>query len=165
MCIPNLEFQLVNPTTQVALFSLCQGDCLSLKTIQWNIYQGSNTTLSTMNWILFNETSRCFGKETSNFTANNQLFLDYPQISYWRFEVIYSFENESSSSALNFVINQPPENGSCSISPLNGTTMTLFNILCLNWFDQDEIKDYLLYSIEIINFLISKSLFSSRLFN
>ena len=56
MCIPNLEFQLVNPTTQVALFSICQDKCSSLLSIRWNIYQGFNTTLSTMQWILFNET-------------------------------------------------------------------------------------------------------------
>ena len=66
---------------------------------------------------------------------------------YWRFEVIYGFMNEKSSSALNFVINQSPRNGSCSISPSNGTTMTLFSILCSNWFDEDDIKDYSLYGI------------------
>jgi hypothetical protein len=43
---------------------------------------------------------------------------------------------------LNFIINQPPENGSCSINPLNGTTSTLFTISCPNWQDQDGIKDY-----------------------
>jgi len=56
--------------------------------------------------------------------------------------VIYSFPTESSASALNFIINQPPQNGSCSISPLNGTTNTVFTISCPNWFDEDGIKDY-----------------------
>ena len=70
-----------------------------------------------------------------------------PQIVYWRFEVVYSFSSELSSSALNFIINQPPQNGSCSISPLNGTTTTLFNISCPNWFDADEIKDYSLFGM------------------
>ncbi|CAF4346396.1 unnamed protein product, partial [Adineta steineri] len=50
------------------------------------------------------------------------------------------------SSALNFVINQPPQNGSCSIDPLNGTTSTLFTISCPNWLDEDGIQDYSLYS-------------------
>ena len=85
------------------------------------------------------------GTNTSNFTAINQLFLGNPQISYWRFEVVYSFVAEISTSALNFVINQPPQNGSCSISPLNGTTSTLFTISCLNWFDEDGIQDYSFY--------------------
>lgn len=60
--------------------------------------------------------------------------------------MVYSFPSEISSSALNFVINQPPTNGSCSISPSNGTTTTLFRVSCLDWFDQDEIKDYSLFT-------------------
>ena len=87
------------------------------------------------------------GTNTSNFTATNKLFLANPQINLWRFEVVYSFISETSTSALNFVINQPPHNGSCLINPLNGTTSTLFTISCPDWFDQDGIKDYSIYSI------------------
>lgn len=82
---------------------------------------------------------------TSNFTAINSLFLDNDHIIYWRFEVIYTFPNEISSSALNFIINQPPENGSCSINPRNGTTSTLFTINCTDWLDEDGIKDFSFY--------------------
>ena len=64
----------------------------------------------------------------------------------WRFEVVFSFVSETSSSALNFVINQPPTNGSCSISPLQGTTSTLFTVSCPDWVDDDGIKDYTLSS-------------------
>jgi hypothetical protein len=86
------------------------------------------------------------GTNTSNFTSTNALFLAYPQIHLWRFEVVYSFQAARSSiSALHFLINQPPSNGSCSIGPSNGTTTTQFDISCPNWFDQDEIKDYSLY--------------------
>lgn len=87
------------------------------------------------------------GTTTSNFTAANQLFLSNPQVDLWRFEVVYSFISETSSSALNFVINQPPCNGSCSITPLNGTTTDPFSISCPNWVDQDGIQDYSLYSM------------------
>jgi len=144
---------LLNPTTQVALFSTCIGNCSTIQNITWNIYQGINVTLSTVQWVLFNQTNYYqniwfFGINTSNFTATNQLFTSNPNFTYWRFEVVYSFISETSSSALNFVINQPPQNGSCSIDPLNGTTTTLFTITCSNWFDQDGIKDYSLYGIE-----------------
>ena len=60
-----------------------------------------------------------------------------------------------SSSSLNFVINQPPRNGSCSISPENGTTLTVFTVSCPSWFDEDGIQDYSL-------FLRSSSTFVSR---
>jgi hypothetical protein len=82
---------------------------------------------------------------TSNFTATNNLFLNNSQILYWRFEVVYLFVSTQSSSALNFVINPPPQNGSCSIIPLNGTTSTLFTINCSNWFDENGIQDYSFY--------------------
>jgi hypothetical protein len=65
----------------------------------------------------------------------------------WRFEVVYKFLLATSSSALNFIINPPPSNGSCLINPQNGTTSSLFTISCPDWFDQDGIEDYSLYSI------------------
>ncbi|CAF3980133.1 unnamed protein product [Rotaria sp. Silwood2] len=151
MCLPNLEFQLVNPTTQVALFSICVGSCTNIQNITWNIYQGSdNSSSNNTRWILFNqmisyENIWFFGRNTTNFTATNKLFLENPQITLWRFEVVYALTTETSTSALNFAINQPPYNGSCSMNPLNGTTSTLFTISCSDWFDEDGIKDYSLY--------------------
>ncbi|CAF1320727.1 unnamed protein product [Adineta steineri] len=153
MCVPNLEFQLLNPTTQVALFTLCIGTCTNLESIKWNIYQGSDnsTSSNSTQWTLFNNTVLYeniwfFGTNTSNFTATDLLFLNNLQISLWRFEVVYTFQSAISTSALNFIINQPPVNGSCSINPLDGTITTLFTIECLNWYDVDGIQDYSLYA-------------------
>ncbi|CAF4139161.1 unnamed protein product, partial [Adineta steineri] len=153
MCVPNLEFQLLNPTTQVALFTICIGTCTNLQSIKWNIYQGSDnsTSSNSTQWTLFNNTILYeniwfFGINTSNFTATDLLFLNNLQISLWRFEVVYTFQSAISTSALNFIINQPPANGSCSINPLDGTMTTLFNITCPNWYDVDGIQDYSLYA-------------------
>ncbi|CAF1129895.1 unnamed protein product [Adineta ricciae] len=132
MCIPNLEFQLVNPTTQVALFSACSGNCSTIVNITWNVYFGSmNSSSNVTKWTMFNQTdvyeniwffgmyiiclynpqySKCIGRYTGNFTSTSQLFLMNPQVSLWRFEVVYQFPFESSASTLNFVINQPPSN-------------------------------------------------------
>ena len=44
-------------------------------------------------------------------------------------------------------MNQPPSNGSCSINPNNGTTSTMFTISCPNWYDDDGIQDYSVYSM------------------
>ncbi|UJR08943.1 hypothetical protein I4U23_013195 [Adineta vaga] len=151
MCIPNVEYQYMNPTTQAALFSVCVNNCSKADSISWNIYQGSvNVSSNVTQWSLFNQMNIYrdiwfFGINTNNFTATNQLFLANPSITYWRFEVVYWFGNRSSASALNFIMNQPPSNGSCSISPSNGTTSTLFTISCSNWFDADGIKDYSFY--------------------
>ncbi|UJR16871.1 hypothetical protein I4U23_003769 [Adineta vaga] len=152
MCIPNLEFQLVNPTTQVALFSVCTGDCSTLQNITWNVYYSTNdSSANVITWIFSNQTIThqdiwFFGRNTSNFTATSQLFLSNPMITLWRFEILCTFSSAKSLSSLNFVINQPPTNGSCSINPLNGTITTLFDISCSNWMDKDGIKDYALFA-------------------
>ena len=55
MCIPNLEYQLVNPTTQVALYSFCLRSCPTLLNITWNIYQGhANLSSNSTQWTLLN---------------------------------------------------------------------------------------------------------------
>ena len=57
MCVPNLELQLVNPTTQVALFSTCFDPCIALINITWNIYQGFiNGSNAPVQWTKFNDT-------------------------------------------------------------------------------------------------------------
>lgn len=94
-----------------------------------------------------NETLVCIGSHTRNFTATKNLFLNNTHTTHWRFEVVYSSTSENSSSALDFILSQPPQNGTCSISPLKGTTSTVFNISCLNWIDNDGIKDYSIYGI------------------
>ena len=170
LCVAKKEYHLINPTTQVALFSLCIGHCPQVVNIQWSIYSGIiNSTSQMVQWTLFNQINQyqniwVFGNysfsvrflnsrdlfsgwNTNNFTSTNDLFVVYPSIEYWRFEVVYSFERETSLSALNLMINRPPENGSCSINPLNGTITTLFTILCSNWQDKDGIQDYIFYSM------------------
>lgn len=50
----------------------------------------------------------------------------------WRFQVIYAFDVK---------MNKAPENGNCTINPMNSTIDTLFTINCSNWKDSDGIKD------------------------
>jgi hypothetical protein len=79
MCVSNEEFQLVNPTTQVALFSLCLGICTSIQNIIWNIYQGyKNGSSSVIQWIQFNQTMNYqniwfFGKKNLFVPLNKRL--------------------------------------------------------------------------------------------
>jgi len=72
MCIPNMEFQLINPTTQVALFSICLESCSLIESITWNIYQGLNGSSSIIQWTLYNQTNQYqniwfFGKNLFHF--------------------------------------------------------------------------------------------------
>ncbi|CAF1680110.1 unnamed protein product, partial [Adineta ricciae] len=148
LCSPNGEFQLVNPTTQLSLFTLCIGTCTNIENIYWNIYQSSS--VNSTQWTLFNqihsyENIWFFGINTSKITITNDLFINNSQINLWKFEVVYTFLSTTSTSSLNFIRNQSPYNGSCSIFPLNGTITTVFTISCSNWIDVNGIKDYSLY--------------------
>ena len=125
LCIPNLEFQLINPTTQetsrgtsirtrwtaprsrISPNGHSSSKPISIKMFRSSVDLPLNSFPSSFVSSL--------GSNTSNFTASNRLFLANPLISLWRFEVVFSFPSASSSSALNFVINQPPSNDSCSI--------------------------------------------------
>ncbi|UJR16672.1 hypothetical protein I4U23_003572 [Adineta vaga] len=150
--IEETQFQFINPTTQVALFSICVGNCSIIEDISWKIYYGiTNSTSNITQWILFNQTDLYeniwfFGMDTTKSTAKHDLFLFNSQWKLWRFQVTYQFPTKSSIGSLDFKINQPPINGSCSINPLNGTTSTLFNIKCSDWYDDAGIKDYSVYS-------------------
>jgi len=152
LCSPNVEFQKVNPTTQIALFSYCVNECPEEKKLIWNIYFGRiNSTQNFTKWILFEQMTNFeniwfFGRNTTDFTSTNDLFVRFRNETHWKFEVIYQFERMNSSSALNFEINPPPSNGSCEINPQNGTTNTLFNITCSHWKIEENIKEYSLFT-------------------
>ena len=89
----------------------------------------------------------CLGVNTSVVTTREDLFVQYDWIEYWRYEVIYSYgqPEQRSSSWMDIRVNQSPRNGSCSVSPLNGSTSTLFTLTCSKWIDEDGIKDYSIY--------------------
>lgn len=89
------------------------------------------------------------GVNTKNLTIMKDLFRKNPAIKYWKFEVLYRFSTGISSSALHFIRNQGPTDGWCHMIPSNETDTTSFTISCLNWTDQDGIKDYSLYCIKI----------------
>ncbi len=62
MCVSDGEFQLINPTTQVALISHCLDNCSLNKTIKWNIYNGKmDFSTNLTQWTLFNQTILTFG--------------------------------------------------------------------------------------------------------
>lgn len=82
MCSANLEYQFINPTTQVALFSQCTGNCSSLLKIQWNIYEGSqDISKNLIKWSPFlsnnftNGKNYFFGRENFLYEKQNEMKL------------------------------------------------------------------------------------------
>ncbi len=64
MCSANLEYQYINPSTQVALFSDCVGKCGKILNIHWNIYQGFNdSSKNIVEWTRFTQNRQFFGNQ------------------------------------------------------------------------------------------------------
>lgn len=85
------------------------------------------------------------GLNTNNLTITKNFFDENNKITYWQFEVIYTFEFGISKDRLEIEMNKGPENGTCTINPSIGIFDTLFTINCSNWMDTDEIRDYSFY--------------------
>jgi hypothetical protein len=84
MCVANLEFQLVNPTTQVALFSICPDNCTSIQSITWNVYQGFKNGSSTiLQWIHFNQ---MITYQNIWFFGNNFILFELFIMNYFRYK-------------------------------------------------------------------------------
>ena len=60
LCAPDLQYQSVNPTTQVALFSDCMPQCTSaIINVTWTVYQGvMNSSSQTVQWTPFQSMSQ-----------------------------------------------------------------------------------------------------------
>ena len=61
MCRSDAEYQRINPTSQVSLFSSCQEQCDGMLRVRWNVYQGhlvhlTNQSSNTVQWQVFNQT-------------------------------------------------------------------------------------------------------------
>ena len=148
------RFYLLNRHDQLNLFSSLK----NVSGIEWKIFEG----LSNGSWSLLEGPSPyLFGQNEKNLTIGRGFFESFPSVQSWRFRVI-----SSSSETGDFFVemNDPPRNGSCSISPLTGDLFTEFSIICRDWFDENPIKDYLLLvSHSTTRLLLSSSLNGSFL--
>ena len=88
--------------------------------------------------------SQLKGDNTSFLTIEPVLFESFPQKKFWKIELkiesITTLRKSTGSSTLTIYKNQLPQNGSCTVTPNNGTAMeSNFTISCINWSDPDGI--------------------------
>jgi hypothetical protein len=74
LLIPNSEYQLINPTTQLSLVARCEENCSSKQkpNISWNIYQGEKNLTQ---WTLFNRTNLQYFFGLSSFFSSFSLLF------------------------------------------------------------------------------------------
>ena len=105
------------------------------------------------NWTLFSNNSYFYQTGLSNdyLVIVKDLFRDFPDQVFWKVDLNFeltTFTGEilTASSSMIFYVNSVPINGVCDISPLMGTTSTLFTIICKNWIDKDgDVVSYSYY--------------------
>jgi hypothetical protein len=69
MCLSNIEYEYLNPTTQLSLFSNCISNCSFINNIKWNIYQGIiNSSTNIIQWNQIQ--NEFFGKRTQQDLSN-----------------------------------------------------------------------------------------------
>ncbi|CAF3607443.1 unnamed protein product [Adineta steineri] len=163
MCLPNVEYQRVNPTTQALVQSTCNTcENVTDTIIQWSVYSGIQTDYPNgdIKWVLFSNISAYdnllfYGRTTTNFTATSALFSTYPSVQYWQFQSTYTVTKTdgiaSGSGSIRFAINSAPISGTCTTDRTNGTTMTPFTFTCSNWYDSDGIQAYTFYAYTTTN--------------
>jgi hypothetical protein len=129
-----------------------KGSCLSVCSKESSIFTYNLFMLNTGSnqWISFTNNSYYFYTGLSpqtDLTIKEKLFRDFPSQTIWKIElnVYVPRTTTSGSTSILFLVNFPPINGSCDITPKNGTTNTLFSISCWNWFDTDGYLDSFSY--------------------
>jgi hypothetical protein len=151
----NLYYYKITETDQIDIYSNCLSGCNS-STINYSysvyINQNSlNYSYSSAIWYQLNSTEiNISGWSTQNLTLSALLFQKYPNSTYFKINLNIQNINLSSNGTSEIILikNQIPINGSCSVSPNNGSALqTNFTITCLNWFDPDgSISNYQFYA-------------------
>jgi hypothetical protein len=141
----------INSNDQLDLKGTCLSNCIG-KSLTYNFaFYQMDPILKT--WIPYTNNSYFFGAGLSNeyFVILKDLFRDFPNQVYWKVEsniqlTTYADDTLNALASIIFYVNLSPLNGMCNISPIVGTTNTLFTIYCNNWIDKDgEIVSYSYY--------------------
>ena len=123
-------------------------------TFTFNLYLLNSTT---SDWTPFTNASYYFTHGTANteLTILKELFADFPAQTIWKIELvstIYYSANESFQGVTSktIYVNFSPLPGTCDVLPKNGTTNTLYVVMCDLWSDSDgSITNYAFYGMII----------------
>ena len=146
-----MDYTKVNSNDQLDLLGSCLVGCDGISTTYtYNLYMLNSVTKQ---WISFTNTSYYYttGQSNMNLTILKNLFVDYPTQVIWKIEfvanvMIATNQSYQGSTSNTIFVNFSPLPGNCDILPKNGTTSTLYTIMCDSWSDPDgSIKSYAFY--------------------
>ena len=155
-CKPYLSYMKINANDQLDLRGTCISGCNTNDKLTYS-YDLYMLNTSSNQWVLFEENnsySSLTGKTKSDLIISKNLFTNFSMQIIWKITLILFDESQqkNGTSSLIVYVNQPPGSGSCKIFPLNGTTNTLFNILCVDWIDPIDgiVVNYVFYGKKFI---------------
>ena len=105
-------------------------------------------------WLLYSNISYYATQVDLELTLRASLFKENKKQSIWKIELEVLVESSLKStlfgsSAIIVYVNQPPDHGSCTCYPRNGTSNTLYTLSCDGWLDSDgSVAKYSFYGRE-----------------
>ena len=158
-CTPYLDYTKINANDQLDLKGSCLTGCNENDTLEfnYNLYM-FNSSIKQWKQFFQNNFYYLTGKAKSGLTIKKNLFQEYFEQKIWKIELFLNVTNRQSVFAFTSLIiyvNQPPKSGYCDIDPKNGTTSTLFNLICSGWIDTDgSLANYAFYGNIYNNYCI-----------
>jgi hypothetical protein len=109
----------------------------------------------TSQWSLLTNTSYFYtsGQSNTDLTILDNLFSDYPSQAIWKVDLTVSvaptsFSNETYQgiTSMQIYVNFPPLPGTCTVSPTEGNTTSIFYFVCNSWTDPGGyVTNYVFY--------------------
>ena len=129
----------MNPSRRIALKGTCAGaSCEGTLTYKWSLFQDMSNTSNTTQWVEVPEMQQLISTRLSS-----KALVTYPRIL--APGVVYKFVltaqrqgGHQGYSEYQVTTNSPPVEGTCSVSPAFGVTLTTeFTFACTDWQDPD----------------------------
>ena len=143
-CIINCEPK-ISPSVKLSIQSQCYGpQCSNISSYQWILYE-QNTSATNSDNVWRKRKDLQFITTTpldSSSIVIKEDSLDSGK--YYRLAVfVQTMDGQQGMSAHDISIASPPTNGTCSITPSNGTSlMTVFNLSCSDWESESKPLSY-----------------------
>ncbi|XP_033630305.1 uncharacterized protein LOC117292387 [Asterias rubens] len=133
----------VNPTDDFRLKAGCEGNCYDTS-YEWQMeFFNSNNSLSTLTgWQDY-----ATGELTNSLFINKDVFKIREDIRIYIFTLLLTSYGQQGKAHMMIALNEPPRDGTCTISPTDTTDVELVSIDCVGWEDSQGISSYEFYIV------------------
>ncbi|XP_023236367.1 uncharacterized protein LOC111635594 [Centruroides sculpturatus] len=138
MCIRYLDKVYINKDKWLTLRYKCIEGCMDDMSIEWEASCLKSTDIEDENETHIADLKKyCLG-DRGRLGINHTLFQAHQQCKQFRFRIIAKSTEGVGKTEMYLIINQPPEGGTCSLTPTEGTSLLqYFFMKCSGWTDPE----------------------------